>query len=233
MPFISVVIPALNEEKYIANALSGLKKQSFKDFEVIVADGNSTDNTRQIAKKYGAKVIIEKRRGMAMGRNTGAKHAKGKILVFLDADTKPSRDLLKVYSRAFVEGTVAATGPILPLEKVKGDVKAGYEFVSISFVKFSILVGQPNIVGSNFAVKRDVFERVGRFNGKLQTYEDWDLSNKLKKVGRIVYLDRALVWTSARRVLAWGVWGYFVFHVGNMLRYYLIKKPKGEYPVIR
>ena len=116
---ISVIIPALNEEKYILHSLEGLKKQSFKDFEVIVCDGNSTDRTREIAKKY-AMVVIEKRKGMAAGRNGGARVAKGDILVFLDADTKPSKDLLKVYSNAFTNGTVAATGPILPLEKNLG-----------------------------------------------------------------------------------------------------------------
>ncbi len=230
---ISVIIPALNEEKYIHYSLEGLKKQSFKDFETIVSDGGSSDKTRDIAKKY-AKVVIDRTKGMAAGRNTGAKAAKGEILVFLDADTKPSRDLLKVYSTAFGNGIIAATGPILPLEKnLNKRIGLGYRFVSILFVKLSIMLGRPSIVGSNFAVRRDVFNKVHGFNPALKTYEDWDLSSKLKEQGKIVYLDGALVYTSARRVMAWGVWGYFAFHVDNMFRYHFLKKPKGEYPVIR
>ena len=57
MPKISVIIPALNEEKYIRHSLDGLSHQTFKDFEIIVVDSNSKDRTRQIAKKY-AKVIV-------------------------------------------------------------------------------------------------------------------------------------------------------------------------------
>jgi GT2 family glycosyltransferase len=129
---------------------------------------------------------------------------------------------------------VAATGPILPLEKnLSKRISIGYRVVSIFFVKLSIALGMPSIVGSNFAVKREVFDKVHGFNSSLRTYEDWDLSIKLKKYGEIAYIDDALVYTSARRVVAWGVWGYFVFHVDNMLRYHFLKKPKGEYPVIR
>ncbi len=230
---ISVIIPALNEEKYLFNAIDGLKKQTFKDFEVIIADGGSKDRTREIAKRYW-KVVIEKRKGIAAGRNAGARIADGEILVFLDADTKPSPSLLSAYSKAFTKGIVAATGPILPMEKnLSNRIKIGYRVVSILFVKLSIIFGRPSIVGSNFAVRRDTFQKVHGFNPALKTYEDWDLSNKLKEYGKIVYIDDALVYTSARRVVAWGVWGYFAFHVGNMFRYHLTKKPKDEYPTIR
>ena len=78
-PAISVIIPALNEEKYIGNVLDALRKQTFKDFEIIVVDGNSTDRTREIAKK-SAKVIIEKRPRIGLARNTGAKLAKADLL---------------------------------------------------------------------------------------------------------------------------------------------------------
>ncbi len=232
MPKISVVIPALNEEHYIMDSLKGLQKQTFKDFEIIVSDGGSTDKTREIAKKY-AKVVIERKKGMSAGRNTGARAAKGNIIVFLDADTKPSPNLLKTYASALNNGIVAATGPILPLEKVNKRTALGYRVVSILFVKLSILVGKPSIVGSNFAVRKDVFTKVHGFDEKLMTFEDWDLSNKLKKQGRIAYLDDAKVKTSARRIMAWGVFGYFIFHVENIVRYYTIRKPKTNYPEIR
>ncbi len=229
---ISVVIPALNEEKYISTTLEGLNKQTFKDFEIIVADGNSQDRTRQIAKRYG-RVVIEKRKGIGVGRNAGARIAKGEILVFLDADTKPSKDLLKIYSAAFNNGIVAATGPILPLEKVGADVGLGYLIVSILFVKLSILVGKPSIVGSNFAVKKSTFNKVHGFNPNLLTYEDYDLSDRLKKYGKIAYLNDAEVLASARRVMAWGVFGYFIYHVENMFRWHTIRKPRTDYPLIR
>ncbi|MCL5008620.1 MAG: glycosyltransferase family 2 protein, partial [Candidatus Marsarchaeota archaeon] len=70
MPKISVIIPSYNEEKYLNYPLNALHKQTFKDFEIIVVDGNSSDKTRDIAKKHGARIIIEKRKGIGLARNT-------------------------------------------------------------------------------------------------------------------------------------------------------------------
>lgn len=233
VPKISVIIPAYNEEKYIKYPIGGLKDQSFKNFEAIVVDGGSTDRTRKIIGK-NAKVIVELRRGIALGRNIGAAKSKGKILVFLDADTKPSRRLLQSYYNAFSDkGVIAATGPIYPLEKTSWAVNTGYKFVSIGFVKFSIKAGMPSVVGSNFAVRADVFRKVHGFNVHLSTYEDWDLSNKLKKYGKIVFVDGASVRTSTRRVEAWGIWGYFLYHVSNMFMYNVLKTTRKNYGTVR
>ncbi len=233
MPEISVIIPSLNEERYIGKTLDALKRQTFKDYEIIVVDNCSKDRTREIARKY-AKVIKEKRKGIGLARNFGARIAKGKILLFLDADTAPSKNLLLLYKNAFSDDrVVVATGPILPIEKTSLFVKVSYAFVSILFVKLSILIGRPSIVGSNFAVRRSVFEKVGGFNPKLLTYEDWELSNRLKRYGKILYLKNAVVYTSARRIFAWGVSGFFIYHVINIIKYHLTKKPRKDYPPIR
>ncbi|MDE1851164.1 MAG: glycosyltransferase [Candidatus Micrarchaeota archaeon] len=230
---ISVIIPAINEQKYIRHSLENLKRQSFKDFEIIVVDGGSTDGTQAIARRYG-RLIIDKRKGISPARNAGARAAKGDILLFLDADTKPSRDLLVTYDKIFKNRkVVAATGPILPLEKTKGNIVAGYKFVSILFVKASIALGRPSIVGSNFAVRRSAFEKARGFDERLMTYEDWDLSSRLKRLGKIAYSDDAVVNTSIRRIAAWGMFGYFVYHTLNIFRYHLFGRPHTEYKQIR
>jgi glycosyltransferase involved in cell wall biosynthesis len=230
---ISVIVPALNEEKYINNVIKGLKAQSFRDFETIIVDGGSTDKTCEIAKE-SARIIVDKRKGIGRARNTGAKVAKGKILVFIDADTKPSKGLLKAYHDTFKSNSVvAATGPILPLEKTNKRIAVGYKVVSIVFVRTSIVIGRPSVVGSNFAVRAETFRKVKGFNPELLTYEDWDLSARLKKYGAITYSKSALVYTSARRVVAWGVFGYFKYHVGNMFMYHIFKRPKTNYGAIR
>ena len=89
---LSIIIPAYNEEKYLPRLLRCIKEQTYKDYEIIIADANSTDKTRQIAKKYGCKIA---KGGLpAVGRNNGAKIAKGDILLFLDADAKFNKNFL-------------------------------------------------------------------------------------------------------------------------------------------
>ncbi len=231
---VSVIIPTLNEAKLIGKVLASLKKQTFRDFEVIVVDGGSKDKTREIAGRY-AKVIVDRRKGIGLGRNTGAKAAKGEILVFIDADTIPNENLISEYVRAFARdrNVVAATGPIRPLENVRKRVKLGYKIVSEWMVRYSIAIGKASIVGSNFAARKRVFDKIHGFDERLITYEDWDLSVRLQKRGEIKFVRKAVVHTSARRVLAWGMFGYFLFHAQNVLRYSTIKKPIDEYPEIR
>jgi glycosyltransferase involved in cell wall biosynthesis len=81
---ISIIIPTLNEGKYLPKLLASIKKQTYKDFEVIVSDANSSDSTVKTAKKYKCKIV--KGGPPNKGRNRGADITKGKYLIFLDAD---------------------------------------------------------------------------------------------------------------------------------------------------
>ncbi len=81
---LSIIIPTLNEEKYLGRLLRLIKKQSYQPKEIIVADGSSTDKTISIARSFGCRII--KGGTPAQGRTAGGKKAKGKILLFLDAD---------------------------------------------------------------------------------------------------------------------------------------------------
>ena len=81
---LSIIIPTLNEEKYLPLLLKEIKKQNSADYEIIVADAGSEDKTIEIAKNYGCKIIPG---GLpARGRNEGAKIAQGDIFLFMDAD---------------------------------------------------------------------------------------------------------------------------------------------------
>src|SRR3989339_488480 len=91
-PFFSIIIPTLNEEKFLPHLLDSLVVQTNKDFEVIVVDGKSKDNTVQIAKTYISQlpslvVCVADRASLPHQRNIGAETAKGSWFVFVDADT--------------------------------------------------------------------------------------------------------------------------------------------------
>jgi len=94
-PIFSVIIPTLNEKQFIAQILHSLELQTYKDFEVLVVDNGSTDNTVTLTKSlaenlpYSLKVVHCKQRGISYARNFGYKYANGKYLVFFDADGIP------------------------------------------------------------------------------------------------------------------------------------------------
>ena len=81
---LSIIIPALNEERYLPKLLESIQRQSFKDYEIIMADAESEDETAEIAKSYGCRVV--KGGSPGRGRNEGAKAAQGDLFLFLDAD---------------------------------------------------------------------------------------------------------------------------------------------------
>lgn len=86
-PLISIIIPAYNSANTLLICLSALKKQTLaKNLEILLIDGNSTDNTREIAKQFGAKIIDNPKRLPEIGKTIGLQHAKGKYCCFLDSD---------------------------------------------------------------------------------------------------------------------------------------------------
>src|SRR5258705_12413818 len=100
-PFFSVIIPALNEEKYLPLLLQDLADQSTQDFEVIVIDGRSTDKTVENTLKFKKKlpsltILSSKIRNVSVQRNLAAQKSNGKYLLFNDADNRLPKDFLAV-----------------------------------------------------------------------------------------------------------------------------------------
>lgn len=98
-PYFSIVIPTLNEEKYLPKLLSDLSKQTFKDFEVVVVDGRSDDKTLnevlKFKKKITLKILTSEKRNVSYQRNLGAKKGKGDWIIFMDADCSLPRHFLE------------------------------------------------------------------------------------------------------------------------------------------
>jgi len=199
----SVVIPAYNEEKYIYETLKALRNQTFQDFEVIVKDGDSKDQTVEIAKKFADKVVCVPDRSAADARNQGARYAKGDILVFMDADTfLPVEALERFNSLVSKDDVVGVSCRKIPLNR---DIlnRLMYEFVNFStFVSCKLRLGGAH--GNCMLIRRPVFEQIGGFNPNIIVAEEQDVVRRAWRYGHYMFLLDFYVAENPRRLQRWG-----------------------------
>ena len=200
-PKITVVIPAYNEAEFIGTTLKSILNQTYRNFELIVVDNNSTDNTRQVAEKYGAKVVFEGKKGVASARDKGFREARGEIIVCTDADSiVPENWLEKMVSAYEKEPDLVGFGGlgVLYSGTVTARAAARYLFSGFWFLD-KILSGGWNLAGFNMSVKKAAFLKIGGFDTNLTLGEDIDLAERLRSVGKVKIDSSFLVNVSGRR----------------------------------
>ncbi len=211
----SFIIPALNEESYIGDCLDSIRRQRRKDYEVIVVDGGSSDKTTSIAKKSGAVVLHEKMRGPGVARNTGAMHAKGRVLVFVDADVRIKENFLDDVGKKMHR----AGGFICRLYPYDG-FPSSYTLAHLILkLLFGLRIAMT--AGSCFVYRKDVFDKAGGFNPALLTNEDHDLAIRASRISRFMYFDDIHVMTSSRRVGRKGFIGSVKMYLKSTFAYFL------------
>jgi peptidoglycan/xylan/chitin deacetylase (PgdA/CDA1 family)/GT2 family glycosyltransferase len=241
LPTISVVIPAYNEENYLPLCLESIKKQDYAaEYEVIVVDNASTDNTAKIARDWGAKVVYESKRSPACARQKGAEVATGELIAFIDADTQaPAYWLSTIVSRFVREPeTVVISGPYAYYDAGRIAKLASYgNFISIitDQVFRKVLNKGSAIWGCNFAVRRSALLEVGGFDTSIRFYgEEYELSLRLKKAGKGGIIPRLFVLTSARRLKRIGVvnqyWNWIVDYFSVLFWYEPISERLEDLP---
>lgn len=221
-PYISVVIPAYNEAKSLVKTLESLHAQDYLgNFEIIVVDNNSTDSTAKVAKKYGAKVIFEPRKGVAFARQTGFMAATGEIIATSDSDTIVPPNWLTRFVKKFNKdpNAVLISGMFNFYDGSRFLNAMTYLLNYHSFVIFGWYSG------ANMAVKRDAFLKVGGFNTALPLSEDSDLGVRLRKIGHVTIDAKFKVKTSARRFNQLGFWGGIYDYCINYIKFKLHIKP--------
>lgn len=194
---VSVIVPTFNEEKYIEKCLYSIKKQDTAlDYEIILVDSNSTDGTLKIAKKYANKILCIKKKGIWVGRNKGAEIAKGKVLVFVDADTQIPKNYLDVVYAVLKDKSISGLSCSFKFDKHTKSLML-IEELSNKYLLFKGTLGKGEILGFNNAVTKEIFLKAGGFpNAPL---EDGVFAIKLQKYGKVIYLPEPVVITSARR----------------------------------
>lgn len=188
-PFFSVIIPALNEEDYLPKLLSDLEKQKYKNFEIIVVDGGSTDKTVTIAEKFKKKLplrlFISPKRNVSYQRNFGAKKSLGKFLVFLDADARINSSFLKkIFSVVNKKEALLIIPKIIPNEvnKRTSEMKVLFEIVNF-LIEISQLINKPFSSGGSIIIEKNLFDLLEGFDESLYLAEDHNLIQRAKKIG--------------------------------------------------
>jgi glycosyltransferase involved in cell wall biosynthesis len=227
---ISFIIPCLNEESRIEGTVKQFDVLKGKfNYEVIVSDGGSDDDTAKIARKAGAKVVVNDRKtqNIAKNRNSGAKKAKGDILVFCDADTRLSNPLFFVRTilARFEDKKIIGGVPKLKVfrsEEKKEDKL--YLAILNTYIKRSFNTKNPIASGQCQIIRKTAFDKIKGYNESMAHGEDGELIERLGKLGKMYFFSYLTVYESARRYRKWGYPKLITTAAANLLSRALFKK---------
>ena len=225
--FITVIVPARDATATIAACLRALTQQEGytlgRDYEVILVDDGSRDNTARIAEEIGVRVIRQANAGPATARNTGVEHALGDLVCFTDADCIPTPDWLSQMAAPFVNAEVVGVkGAYLCREK-----KLVPRFVQQEFeYKYQALAKLPKIDfidTYSAAYRKNIFLENGGFDPRfpLPSVEDQEFSFRLARKGyhlafepaaRVYHSHDLDLWQYIRRKWGIGYWKAFMLH---------------------
>jgi len=198
-PLVSVIIPTYNYEQYLARTIKSVLKQTYKNIEIIICDDGSTDNTREIIKKFKhhkkIRCYYQSNQGPASARNLGIKKAKGEFIAFLDSDDywlpKKIEKQLKIFTKNKQIGLVYCFHYwVNEKGKITGKKKKSYR----GDIWQDLLQGNL-VVGSSSAtvVKKECFDKIGLFDESLKSCEDWDMWLRIARVYQIDLIPELLV----------------------------------------
>lgn len=219
---ISVVIPALNEEKLLPKTLASLAALDRKPDEIVVVDASSTDKTVEIAKKSGAVVIVVPKGTIGFSRQKGIEAAKGDVIAFTDADAVLPHDWLNRIERALTTpGVVGYFGGFRVF-----DGPPVYRFfinvVQPVLNRFMFWIFRmPMATGQNMAFYKEKSRAVGGIPTNFRMAEDIEIARRLMTVGKIIFTQSEYVSASGRRGFEKGLFTR-VFKV--FVLYFLFRK---------
>ena len=238
-PKLSVIIPAYNEEKFIADCLRSLAKQKTTfPYEVIIVDNNSSDATAAIATHLGARVVKEKQPGVCYARQAGLEAARGDIIVSTDADTTYAPTWLQKIHDAFDSPeVVGVTGAIRFVhEPPFWSVLWARTLALFMFMSYKLSGSTAYMSACNSAYRKKAFP--GYETNLTQGGDELYVVRQLKKVGKVRFVQNNPVYTSSRRNIRGFLYNAFVMIlVYYVIEYFLSRllgRPVfGSYPAFR
>jgi len=204
LPFVSVVMPAYNSEKFISKCLDPLSEQDYPKelYEIIVVDNGSIDRTPEIARKYEKVELlfeIDVHSSYA-ARNTGIKKSRGEIIALIDADCIPEMNWITEGVKAMIESNADMVGgPV----KYFFDKMTGAELFDAysHFNNEKLILEKRAALTGNLFLRRRVFEEFGLFPQDAESGADFRFTNGAINAGfSIVYAENAIVWHPTRKL---------------------------------
>ncbi len=199
MPKVSVVIPTYNREEFISETISSVLEQTYKDFEIIVVDDGSTDNTKQKLEKFGSKIklIEQKNSERAIARNNGVKNSSGKYIAFLDSDDTWIEDKLENQVEILDSSSevILTYGQCLRINEHGEKIKtAKRQLQGFSGDVFEKLLMRNFIVSPTPVIRREYFEKTTGFQTKYIPYEDWEFWLRFSLLGKFYFINKPLAY---------------------------------------
>ena len=175
---VSVIIPCFNSQKTISRALNSVCLQTYKEYEVVIVDDGSTDNTKEIIqtffkdKKITYNYIYQVNAGPSSARNNGVKSANGKYIAFLDSDDEWHYKKLEIQMKIMKENNLNFLGSTYTYDDLKYEKLDKIELKKYIFKKLilSNKFSTPGVI-----IKKILFEQLGGFDTSMKYSEDYDL----------------------------------------------------------
>ena len=218
---VSIIIPAFNEEAYLPAALDSIRAAvdhlrarceagDVISVDVIVVDNNSTDETAAVVRNEGSRVVHEPVQGIARARNTGARHAPGDVLVFIDADVAVPPTLLHEIHETMREPSCIGGGVDVDYRPRRLAVRLYLR----AWRLFGRLTGM--VQGATQFCRKRVFEQVGGYDETAWIGEDVDFYRTLRRLAReehrtVRFISEPRVQPSCRRFDKWPLWRVLIW----------------------
>ncbi len=185
-PFFSIIIPTLNEEKFLPRLLTDLTRQKEQNFEIIVADGFSEDGTKNCVDPFRPKFKINfvqtRLKNVAAQRNYGSSLSQGRYFVFIDADARIGPSFLKKIKKAIDKNKGLLFVPYFSPDKQDNQYKPLFDLVNV-LVELSQNLPKRFSLGGTIIIEKNFFNLIGGFNERLFMSEDHELVQRAGQWG--------------------------------------------------
>lgn len=195
-PFISVVLPVYNASIFIAEAINSILEQTFKDFELIIVNDGSTDNSQSIIDSFDdsrIRVFQKTNTGLIDSLNLAISHSRGIWIARMDADdiSAPNRFEEQI---KYIRDEVAVIGSQAFLIDANGKVYGETKFVTNhNEILSNLLHLFSNVIHPSVLINKKILNEVGGYDPKMHVAEDYDLWLRFSKIGKIVNVDQKLL----------------------------------------